>query len=87
MLLKTFPNIQAYEKLKKIRILLLIISFRTVSKEDLLYQLNNLDPTKTTQKCDNLTNIIKKNYDIFSEFLFENRNNIILTSPFPEQLK
>ena len=62
-------------------------SFRTVSKENLLYQLNNLNPTKATQKSDIPTNIIKKNYDIFSEFLFENFNNIILTSLFPEQLK
>ena len=62
-------------------------SFRTVSKEDLLYQLNSLDPAKATQKSDIPTNIIKKNYDIFSEFLFENFNNIILTSLFPEQLK
>ena len=38
------------------------------------------------QKCDIPTNIIKKNYDIFSEFLFENFNNN-LTSLFPEQLK
>ena len=62
-------------------------SFHTVSKEDLLYQLNSLDPTKATQKCDIPTNIIKKNYDIFSEFLFANFNDIILTSLFPEQLK
>ena len=62
-------------------------SFHTVSKEDLLFQLNSLDPTKATQKCDIPTNIIKKNYDIFSEFLFANFNDIILTSLFPEQLK
>ena len=62
-------------------------SFRTVSKEDLLYQLNSLDPTRVMQKYDIPTNIIKKNYDIFSEFLFENFNNIILTSLFPEQSK
>ena len=62
-------------------------SFRSVSKEDLLYQLKCLDPTKATQKCDIPTNIIKNNYDIFSEFLFENFNNIILISLFPEQLK
>ena len=62
-------------------------SFRAVSKEDLLYQLNGLDPAKATQKSDIPTNIIKNNYDIFSEFLFENFNNIILTSLFPEQLK
>ena len=62
-------------------------SFCIVSKEDLLDQLNSLDPAKATQKSDIPTNIIKKNYDIFSEFLFENFNNIILTSLFPEQLK
>ena len=62
-------------------------SFRTVSKEDLLYQLNSLDPTKATQKCDISTNIIKKNYDILLEFLFANFNDNILTSRFPEQLK
>ena len=61
-------------------------SFCTVSKEDLLYQLNSLDPAKATQKSDIRTNIIKKKYDIFSEFLFEHFNNI-LTSLFPEQLK
>ena len=62
-------------------------SFCTVSKENLLYQLNSLDPAKATKTCDISTNIIKKNYDIFSVFLFENFSNIILTSFFPEQLK
>ena len=62
-------------------------SFHKVSKKDLRYQLNSLDPTKATQKCDVPTNIIKANYDIFSEFLFANFNDIILTSLFPEQLK
>ena len=38
-------------------------------------------------KSDIPTNIIKKDYDIFSEFLFANFNDIILTSLFPEQLK
>ena len=61
--------------------------FRTVSKEDLLYQLNSLDSTKATQKCDIPRNVIKKNYDIFSEFVFANVNDIILISLFPEQLK
>ena len=62
-------------------------SCRTVSKEDLLHQLNSLDSTRVTQKCNIPTNIIKKNYEIFSGFLFENFNNIILTLLFPEQLK
>ena len=46
-------------------------SFRTVSKEDLLYLLNSLDSTKATQKCDIPTNIIKKNYDIFQTFFLK----------------
>ena len=44
-------------------------------------------PKKATQKCDIPTSIIRKNYDIFSRFLFANFNNIIPTSLFPEQLK
>ena len=38
-------------------------------------------------KSDIPTNIIKKDYDIFSEFLFANFSDIILISLFPEQLK
>ena len=52
--------------------------FHKVSKEGLFYQLNSLNPTKATQKCDIPTSIIKKNYDIFSEFLFANFSDIIL---------
>ena len=55
--------------------------------EDLLYQLNSLDPKKATQKSDIPTKINKNNYDIFSEFLSAKFNDIILTSLFPEQLK
>ena len=62
-------------------------SFHAASKSDVLYQLNSLDLTKATQKCDIPMNIIKNNYDIFSEFLFANFNDIILTSLFREQLK
>ena len=52
-----------------------------------LSTLNSLNPTKATRKCDIPTNIIKKNYDIFWKFIFANFNDIILTSPFPDQLK
>ena len=86
MLLKTFPNIQTV-KTKENTNSSACFSFHTVSKEDLLYQLNSLDLTKATQKCDIPANIIKINYDIFSEFLFANFNDIILTPCFPEQLK
>ena len=55
-------------------------SFCTVGKEDLLYQANSLDPTKATQKSDIPTNIIKKNHNIFSDFLYENFDSIITFS-------
>ena len=84
MLLKTFPNILRIEENTNSSACFL---FCTVSKENLLYRLNSLDHTKATQKCDIPTNIIKKNYDIFFDFIFENFNSIILTSLFSEQLK
>ena len=66
-------------------------SFHTVSKENILYQLHSLDPTKAMQKCDIPTNTMRKNYDIFSGFLFAKFNGIFwwqtLTSLFPEHLK
>ena len=85
--IKNFSQHSSILKIKENTNYFACFSFHTVSKEDLLYQLNSLDPTKATQKSDIPMNIIKKNYDIFSEFLFENFNNIILTSLFSEQLK
>ena len=85
--IKNFSQHPSLLKIKENTNFFVCLSFHTASKEDLLYQLNSLDPTKATQKCDVPTNIVKKNYDIFLEFLFANFNNIILTLLFPEQLK
>ena len=85
--IKTFSQRPSISKINENTNSSACLSFRTVSKEDLLYQINSLDPTKATQKSDIPTNIIKKNYDIFSEFLFENFDRIILTSLLPEQSK
>ena len=85
--IKNFPQHANTLKIKENTNSSACFSFHTVSKEDVLYQLNSLDPTKATQKYDIPTNIVKKNYDIFSEFLFVNFNDIILTSLFPVQLK
>ena len=85
--IKNFSQHPSILKIKENTNFSACFSFRTVSKADLLYQLNSLDPAKATQKCDIPTKIIKKTYDIFSEFLLENFKNIILTSLFPEQLK
>ena len=87
MLLKNFSQHPSILKVKENTNSSYSFSFCTVSKENLLYQLNSLDSTKATQKCSIPTNIIKKNYDIFSKFLFANFNDIILTTRFPEQLK
>ena len=82
--IKTFSQHPSILKIKENTNSSACLSFHTISKEDLLYQINSLDPTKSTQKSDIPTNIIKKNYEIFSEFLFENFDSIILTSLFPE---
>ena len=85
--IKSFPQHPSILKIKENTNSSACFSFHTLSKEDLLFQLNSLDPTKATQKYNIPRNIIKKNYDLFSEFLFANFNDIILTSLFPEQLK
>ena len=77
--IKNFSQQASITKIKENTNFSVCFSFHTVSKEDLLYQLNSLDPTKATKKCDIPRNIIKKNYDIFSDLLFANLNDIILT--------
>ena len=80
--IKNFSQHPSISKIKENTNSFACSSFRTVSKEDLLYQLNNLDLTKAMRICNFPTNIIKKSYDIFSEFLFASFNGIILTSLF-----
>ena len=77
--IKNFSQHPSILKIKENTNSFACFSFRTVSKEDLVYQINSLDPEKATRKSDIPTKIIKKNYNIFSEFLFENFNNVILT--------
>ena len=85
--IKNFSKYPSILKIKENTNFSACFSFHIVRKKDLLYQLNCLDPTKATQQTGIPTNIIEKNYDIFSEFLFANFNDITPTSLFPEQLK
>ena len=62
-------------------------SFEPVSLDEIIKETLNLDASKATQKSDIPTKIIKQNQDIFSEFIFENVNNMIDTDIYPEQLK
>ena len=77
---KNFSQRPSILKIKKNTNSSVCFSFHKVSKMDLLYQLSSLDSTKATEMFDIPTNIIRKNYDIFSEFLFANFNEIIPTS-------
>ena len=55
--------------------------------EEVIKELSKLDTSKSTQKSDIPANLVKVNYDKFSEFLYENFNNILETGNFPKQLK
>ena len=61
--------------------------FKNVQKEDILKKLNNLNINKATQNTDIPTKIIKKNSDIFGDFIFSNFNCWINTSSYPSLLK
>ena len=62
-------------------------SFKTVQKEEILKELNNLNINKATQNTDIPTKIIKENSDIFGDFIFSNLNCCINTSSYPSLLK
>ena len=62
-------------------------SFKNVQREEILKKLNNLNINKATQNTDIPTKIIKKNSDIFRDFIFSNLNCCINTSSYPLLLK
>ena len=62
-------------------------SFKNVQREEILKKLNNLNINKATQNTDIPTKIIKKNSDIFGDFIFSNLNCCINTSSYPLLLK
>ena len=74
-------------KIKKARDSSDCFSFKLFTVEDICKEILTLDASKTTQRDDIPTKIVKNNSDIFSKFLQANLNNTIETSTFPEQLK
>ena len=62
-------------------------SFKTVQKEEILKELNNLNINKATQNTDIPTKIIKENSDIFGGFIFSNLNCCINASSYSSLLK
>ena len=52
-------------------------SFSFVTKETILNELGKLNPKKACQENDVPINIIKKNLDIASNFVYNNFNNFV----------
>ena len=52
-------------------------SFSFVTKETILNELGKLNPKKAGQENDVPINIIKKNLDIASNFVYNNFNNFV----------
>ena len=62
-------------------------SFSFASYSDIEQQLENLDPTKTSQDTDILTRILKENSELFVQFALKNYNEVVTTSAFSNILK
>ena len=65
----------------------LIFSFKNVTKEEILKELNNLKIKKATQNTDIPTKTIMENFDIFGDLIFLNLNGCVNTSLYPLLLK
>ena len=64
-----------------------MFSFRNVTYEEIVNEINSLEISKSTQSEDTLLNIIKDNTDIFPNFVLQNFNKCIIDAKFPDQLK
>ena len=53
-----------------------VFSFRNVSYEEILNEINSMDTSKSTESEDIPFKIIKDNADIFANFFFKNFNNV-----------
>ena len=62
-------------------------SFNYVSYDEIKKEIQNLNTCKACQDTDIPTKILKENQDIFADFVFQNINNSIASSVFPEILK
>ena len=64
-----------------------VFSFRNVTCEEILNEINSLDTSKSKQSEDIPFKIIKDNADIFANFILQNFNKCIIDGKFPDQLK
>ena len=64
-----------------------VFSFRKVTYEEILIEINSLDTLKSTQSGDIPFKMIKDNANIFANFILQNFNKCIIDRRFPDQLK
>ena len=64
-----------------------VFSFRNVTYEEILNEINSLDTSKSAQSEDISFKIIKDHVDIFSNFILQNLSKYIIDGKFPDQLK
>ena len=64
-----------------------VFSFRKVTYEEILIEINSLDTSKSPQSKDIPFKIIKDNADIFANFILQNFSKCIIDGNFPDQLK
>ena len=63
-----------------------VFSFRKVTYEEILIEINSLDTSKSTQSEDIPFKIIKDNADIFANFILQNFNRCIIDGKFPDHM-
>ena len=64
-----------------------VFSFRKVTYEEILLEINSLDTSKSIQSEDIPFKIIKDNADTFANFVLQNFNKCVIDGKFPDQLK
>ena len=64
-----------------------VFSFRKVTYEEILNEINSLDTSKSTQSKDIPFKIIKDYADILANFILQSFNKCIIDGKFPDQLK
>ena len=80
---KSHPGILAVQKYNKSK----IFHFEEVKIGEIEKEIPKLDKTKASQECNIPTRIIKKNIDIFAEFICTFINGAIKSASFPFFLK
>ena len=64
-----------------------VFTFNHITKVDVINKIENIDTSKASQKNDTPAKLIKKNSDIFSNFIYQSSNKMIDVCIFPTSLK